>query len=148
MKIYILFALMVFIPIFSKAQNDANNKLYNEMLKDSVIYSLIDSIPVHTLVDSMPDFPGGCERMMNFLSKNLKYPKEATENGIQGTVYVRFIVTQSGSIKEATILKGVKPCLNNEALRVIRLMPKWKSGILNGKPVNVYFTVPVKFVLQ
>ena len=95
-----------------------------------------------------PPFPGGMAELMKFLSKNIKYPTIAQENGIQGRVIVQFVVNQDGSIVDPVVMRSVDPYLDKEALRVISSMPKWKPGMQRGKAVRVKYTVPVTFRLQ
>ena len=104
---------------------------------------------IFEVVEQMPEFPnGGMAGLMQFLSKNIKYPTIAQENGTQGRVTVQFVVNKDGSIVDAKVLRGVDPYLDKEALRVINSMPKWKPGMERGKPVRVKYTVPVMFRLQ
>lgn len=104
--------------------------------------------PVFEVVESMPEFPGGSmTAMMQFLSKNIKYPVNAQKNGTQGRVTVQFIVNADGSISNIGIIRGVDPELDGEAVRVISTMPNWKPGTQKGKPVRVKYTVPVMFRL-
>ena len=103
---------------------------------------------IFQVVEEMPEYPGGMEECMKFLSKNIKYPVEAHKNGIQGRVIVSFVITDEGDIEEPVVLRGVDPLLDAEALRVIQMMPKWKPGKQRGKAVNVKFTLPVTFRLQ
>ena len=104
---------------------------------------------IFEVVEQMPEFPdGGMQGLMQFLSKNIKYPTIAQENGTQGRVTVQFVVNRDGSIVDAKVLRGVDPYLDKEALRVINTMPKWKPGMQRGKPVRVKYTVPVMFRLQ
>ena len=99
---------------------------------------------IFEVVEQMPEFPnGGMAGLMQFLSKNIKYPTIAQENGTQGRVTVQFVVNKDGSIVDAKVLRGVDPYLDKEALRVIGTMPKWKPGMQRGKPVRVKYTVPV-----
>ena len=100
------------------------------------------------VVEQMPQFPGGPAALMQFLSSNVKYPKEAFEQGIQGRVIANFVVEKDGSITEAKIVKSVSPELDAEALRVIGSMPNWMPGMQNGEPVRVKYTVPITFRLQ
>jgi len=93
-------------------------------------------------------FPGGNEALMKWLSKNLKYPASAQENGIQGRVLVQFVVNKDGSIVEPKVLRSVDPALDKEALRVVSTMPKWQPGKQRGKTVRVRFTLPVTFRLM
>ena len=100
---------------------------------------------VFDVVDEMPSFPGGQGAMMEFLSKNIKYPIVAEENGIQGRVLVKVVVKKDGTIDSPIVVKGVDPSLIKEAIRVVKTMPKWIPGKQKGEPVNVSFTVPVTF---
>ena len=100
---------------------------------------------VYNSVDELPSFPGGISQ---WLSQNLQYPPIAQENGIQGTVVVQFVVEKNGSLSDVKVIRSKDPSLDNEALRVVRNMPKWKPGKLNGSPVRVSFTLPITFKLQ
>ena len=98
---------------------------------------------------TMPEFPGGQEALFQYLSANVKYPKIAQENGIQGRVIVQFVVAKDGRIENAEVVRsGGDPSLDNEALRVIRKMPRWIPGKQRGKLVRVKYTVPVNFRLH
>lgn len=104
---------------------------------------------IFEVVENMPEFrEGGMAGLMQYLSKNIKYPPIAQENGTQGRVTVQFVVNRDGSIVDAKVLRGVDPYLDKEALRVISAMPNWKPGMQRGKPVRVKYTVPVMFRLQ
>lgn len=98
-------------------------------------------------VEQMPQFPGGDQEMMKFIKENLKYPIIDAENGVQGRVTMRFVVDENGSIQDAQIVRGLSPGCDKEALRVVRMMPKWIPGKQNGKNVAVYFTLPIIFKL-
>lgn len=100
------------------------------------------------VVQEMPSFPGGDEALLKFIAEALKYPDAAISNGIQGRVTVRFVVSSDGSVKRAEVLRSIDPLLDEEALRVISTMPKWKPGKQNGKAVPVWFFVPVNFKLK
>ena len=101
---------------------------------------------IFEVVEQMPEFPnGGMAGLMQYLSKNIKYPTIAQENGTQGRVTVQFVVNRDGSIVDAKVLRGVDPYLDKEAIRVISSMPKWKPGMQRGKAVRVKYTVPVMF---
>ena len=99
-------------------------------------------------VEQMPQFPGGDAELMKYIQDHLKYPVIAAENGIQGRVIVRFVVSKTGEIQDVTVLRGVDSSLDKEAVRVIKSMPKWIPGKQNGNNVAVYFTVPVMFKLM
>lgn len=103
---------------------------------------------IFTVVETMPEFPGGQGALLQYLSKSIKYPVIAQENGIQGRVSCSFVVNKDGSIVDAEVIRGVDPSLDKEALRVINAMPKWSPGKQRGKPVRVKYTVPVTFRLQ
>jgi TonB family protein len=98
-----------------------------------------------TIVDQMPEFPGGKEALQQFIGKNLKYPNDAFERKVSGQVITKFIVTKNGDIKEVSVLRGVCMSLDYAALRLVRKMPKWEPGILKGEAVDVYFTLPIQF---
>lgn len=99
-------------------------------------------------VEEMPTFPGGSEALLRLISASIKYPQEAVDNGIQGRVTLRFVVSSDGSVKRVEILRGVHPVLDEEAIRVVSALPKWKPGKQNGKAVPVWFSVPVTFQLK
>jgi len=103
---------------------------------------------VFFIVEDMPEFPGGELALRKFIANSIKYPVIAQENGIQGKVYVNFVVDKDGSITNARIARGVDSSLDKEALRVVNTLPKWKPGQQRGKPVKVSYTVPINFVLQ
>jgi len=102
----------------------------------------------HSMVEEMPAFPGGHEAMMKHLSRSLKYPDEAAENGIQGKVFVAFVVERDGSINEVKVLRGIGGGCDQEAIRVVKGMPKWTPGKLAGKEVRVRYNLPIIFKLQ
>jgi TonB family protein len=98
--------------------------------------------------EQMPEFPGGTVKMQEYLSDNLHYPKEASDKDIFGTVYINFLVRKDGTLDNFKVLKGIGYGCDEEALRVIKNMPKWKPGINKGKPVDVQFNLPIKFKLK
>lgn len=103
--------------------------------------------PVYS-VEVMPHFPGGEKAMLKFIEKNLRYPEVDAKNGRQGLTFIRFIVTQTGEITDVKILRSLSPGCDAEAVRVVKMMPKWKPGTHKGKPANVYYTLPFAFKLQ
>ena len=103
---------------------------------------------VYDLVDEMPSFPGGPAELMKWLSSHVQYPAIAIESCIQGTVIVAFIVEPDGSVSNAKLVRSVDPCIDQEALRVVRQMPKWKAGKQDGNTVRVKFHLPIKFMLE
>jgi len=103
---------------------------------------------VFNVVEHMPEFPGGTGEMMKYLSMNVRYPEAAHKAGTQGRVMVSFIVEPDGTISNANVQKGVSAELDQEALRVIKNMPKWKPGMQSGKAVRVKYTIPISFRLN
>lgn len=104
---------------------------------------------IFTIVESMPEFPGGGqEALFKYLQKEMKYPQVAKENGIQGTVFVNFVVGKDGKIRDVKILRGVNKMLDDEAIRVVKAMPSWKPGKQRGKAVSVSYNLPIKFTLR
>lgn len=119
---------------------------------DATVTQAVPQIPVAasdsavlTTVEKLPEFPGGVVEFMKWLTANLKYPELAQKNKIQGKVVVSFIVNKDGSISSPKIQKSVDPILDDEALRVIRRMPRWKPGIMDAKPCRTMFAIPVVF---
>jgi TonB family protein len=104
---------------------------------------------VYTFVEQLPEFPGGPERMMDYLRTNVKYPQEAMDAGIQGKVFVRFVVNADGRISDVTVLSGVPggAMLDKEAVRAVKAMPNWTPGQLGGKAVATSMTLPIAFHL-
>lgn len=103
---------------------------------------------VYRSVDKMPMFPGGEKALWDFISENLEYPATALEKNIEGKVYVRFVVEDDGAINHITVLKGIHPDCDIEALRVVSSMPMWQPGRLDGKDVAVYYTLPIVFQID
>lgn len=103
---------------------------------------------VFTVVEYMPEFPGGPSEMMKFIQSTIRYPRNAQEKSLGGKVYLKFVVDSTGKIAEANVIKSTSiEELDQEALRVVRAMPKWKPGTQNGRSVNVFFNLPLNFNL-
>lgn len=119
---------------------DFSNMVFEEETRDEG--------EIFMIVEEMPEFPGGTEALQRYLAQSVRYPVIAQENGIQGRVYIQFVINQNGEVTNATILRGVDPSLDREALRVVEAMPKWKPGKQRNRPVRVSYTVPINFVLQ
>lgn len=103
---------------------------------------------IFKVVEEMPEFPGGPAKMMEFIQTNIKYPMMARESDIQGRVFVNFVVEPDGSITNVTVMRGIGGGCDEEALRVVQSMPKWKPGKQRGSAVRVNYTVPIIFKLQ
>lgn len=100
---------------------------------------------IHVVVERMPEFPGGEAAMNQFISRNIRYPVIAQENGIQGRVVVQFVVNTDGKIVDVEVVRGVEESLDKEAVRVIKAMPPWNPGRQGGKNVRVKYTLPIRF---
>lgn len=107
-----------------------------------------DEEQIFVIVEDMPKFPGGDIALLKWISKSVKYPVIAQENGITGRVHMNFVINESGSIENIVVVRGVDPSLDKEAIRVIKKMPKWEPGKQRGKAVKVSFSLPINFQLQ
>jgi len=103
---------------------------------------------VFFIVEEMPQFPGGDIELQKYIAKNVKYPALARENDIQGKVFIRFVVTEKGTVDKVQVARGVDPLLDEEAMRVVKTLPAWTPGKQRGKAVRVWYTVPINFQLQ
>lgn len=132
----------------SQSENDTQTESSvtdeNENTSES---SVVDN-KVYSVVEQMPNFPGGEAALLEYISANLKYPQSALEQGTQGTVMLRFVVTGTGGIGEVQILKGLDPDCDDEAKRVVKSLPKFNPGMQQGRPVSVWYTAPVRFVIE
>jgi TonB family protein len=134
-------------PLFSHGQSALTESPPPEP-RDSVSeMQPADANKVFSAVEHVPEFQGGQKGLMIFLTENIKYPKDARENGIQGRVLVKFIVCTDGSLCDAEVVRSVSPSIDTEVLRVVKSMPNWKPGVQNGQPVRVFYTLPVSFKL-
>ena len=102
----------------------------------------------YTVVENMPQFPGGEKELMNYIARNLRYPVEAQQKGIQGKIILRFIVTKLGKVENAEVIRGIDASLDKEGLRVVKSLPDWIPGEQNGEKVDVYYTLPIAFKLD
>ena len=99
------------------------------------------------VVECMPEFPGGMQGCLDFIQKEMHYPEEAKNAGIQGRIVLQFIIEKDGTPAQPRIVRSVHPLLDKEALRIIRQMPKWTPGKQDGKPQRVLYTIPIQFRL-
>jgi TonB family protein len=120
----------------------------NEIIWEEAQNSDDYSLPIYILVEEMPSFPGGETERIKFFAANIVYPQQAMEKGIEGTVYISFIVDSSGGISDAKILRSIGGGCDEEVLRVIKMIPRWNPGKQNGKNVAVLFTMPLFFRLN
>ena len=103
---------------------------------------------VLTFVEEMPEFPGGVNALLTYLRTNIDYPDSARVKNIEGKVFLRFVIDEEGNVTHPEVLRSLHPLLDAEAIRVVQQMPKWSPGKQNGKPVSVYFTLPIFFTLE
>lgn len=107
-----------------------------------------EELEIVTKPDQNPEFPGGLQGLMQFLGSNLIYPAEAYKNKVEGRVLVKFVVTKAGKVENIGIERSVSPELDAEAIRVVSLLPEFTPGKVNGEPVNVWFVLPITFILS
>lgn len=142
MKYLLLPLLLIAFQFTAIGQSkDSTNLKFNL----TEIDTLIENEEIYMIVEDNPEFIGGMVALFNFIRDNIQYPKEAKKKGITGTVYIRFTVEKDGSISNVAIQRSVDPILDNEAIRVIQSMPKWKPGKQRGKAVRVHQILPIKF---
>jgi TonB family protein len=145
---------MVTIPVTEKSQiskietKDVKKKASPQKVRNKKGKAKKADEKIYNVTELMPSFPGGPSALSDYISKNVKYPLKAEENGIQGRVIVTLIITKEGKVTNPKIVKSVDPSLDKEALRVVRTLPDWIPGRQNGKAVNVLFTIPVTFRLK
>ena len=114
---------------------------------DIIEEEIVEEVPF-IIVENMPTFPGGEKKMLEYVAKNVKYPQLAKEVGTQGRVFVSFVVEKDGSITNVTILRGIGSGCDEEAIRVVKSMPKWNPGLQCGRAVRVSCNLPINFKLQ
>lgn len=126
------------VPDFGPVANSAHTEIIGERVDNTI----------HISVEQMPEFPGGLDKLHQFLLRNVKYPPRALDTGTEGRVYLQFTVGRDGNIFDITVVKGLSQECDAEAIRVLRLMPAWKPGKQNGKEVMVRFIYPISFKLS
>lgn len=134
---------------FDQGTDDLNNvrEHKNEVIVEDKKPEPVED-KVFTSVEQMPQFPGGDVALLKYISDHIKYPTIAMENNVQGKVVVQFVVTRDGSIGEVKVARGKDPDLDKEAVRVVKTLPKFIPGKMNGQAVNVWYTLPINFKLQ
>ena len=131
-----------------KGTDDPNAKLIGELDVPDATGGGGEGMQPLTVVEQMPEFQGGVEELNKFLRENIKYPPMAREDGTSGVVYITFVVNKGGKISNVKVLRGIGSGCDEEAVRVVRMMPDWKPGKQNGAAVPVQFNLPVKFDLK
>ena len=143
--IIVLAAIILIYRINKQSNRQLNNELQPTNNKNTPAKNTEN---VYEVIEQMPQFPGGEQALLNYLSTNIRYPIIAQENGVQGKVIVRFVVNKSGEVENAVVLKAVDESLDAEALRVVNSLPDWIPGEQKGEKVSVYYTLPISFKLQ
>ena len=133
------------IEINADVQQD---EVIEEYVAPEVVEEEVVEQEIFKIVEEMPAFPGGEAKLMEYVAKNVKYPQIARETGVQGRVYVNFVVEPDGSVSNVSVLRGIGGGCDEEAIRVVKSMPKWKPGKQRGKAVRVSYMLPVNFKLQ
>ncbi len=142
MKKIVFITGFIFTSLLSFAQKDIVVGATKETIKQ-------DPDEVFTIVEEMPSFPGGNEAMMKYIRDVQVYPKADRDNGVSGSCYIRFVVEKDGTISNVKILRGISgaQACDEEAVRIVKSMPRWSPGKQNGVLVRVQFNIPVKFTL-
>ena len=125
-RLFLLMFFMAFVSVNAYSQSDDSDEIYN-------------------IVEEMPEFPGGSSKMMEYIQDNRQYPAEAKELNVHGRVIVKFVIERDGSISNVKVLRGLGSGCDEEAIRLITSMPKWKPGKQRGKEVRTYFTYSITF---
>ena len=124
------------------------NEVIEEYVAPEIEEEEVVEQEIFQIVEEMPSFPGGEQKLMEYVRKNVKYPQIARESGIKGRVFVSFVVEPDGSVSNVKVLRGIGGGCDEEAMRVVKSMPKWKPGKQRGKAVRVSYMLPVNFQLQ
>ena len=138
----LLVAIATFFPMCVKAQTNADTTL------TTIDTSNNKSTLKIAVIEIQPAYPGGEKALFEYLANNIKYPKKALDNGIDGTVYVQFTIDKDGSVTDVKVLRGIGGGCNEEALRLIKSMPNWTPGTQQDIPVKVKYALPIKFKLN
>jgi periplasmic protein TonB len=143
MKKILLFSFLLFTAVVYSQQKNSSDTVIENANNHKTVNS-------HSTfqTDHKPEFPGGDEKLIEFISKNLKYPKEARKDKIEGKVYVKFAVRETGRIDSISVYKGVREDIDQAAKDIFKKMPKWSPGIKYGKPVRVWYILPITFTLD
>jgi protein TonB len=132
-----------------QVNTSVNKEVTEEVVETNKIIKEPDEEVVNFyIIEEKPEFPGGEEGMMKWIAEHIKYPEIAKENGITGKVFIQFVIDKDGRVTNVSVLRGVDPSLDKEALRVISAMPAWTPGKQRGKAVKVSFQLPINFKLN
>jgi len=168
LKISLIIPLaLAFILSVNAKPSTTSTKIVSDLAKDSVnnvkqvekapvdntdlnskhVINQKDKEKVYTVIEKMPQFPGGESELLKYIGNNLKYPVEAQQKGIQGKILVRFVVNKTGKVENAEVIRGLDPAIDKEGLRVINSLPIWMPGEQKGEKVSVWYTLPITFKL-
>jgi protein TonB len=147
LKLFLLLpAILLVLAILSSCATRKKTAITQTVVEEKP--KSMDQEEPFVIVEEMPMFPGGDSTLLAYLGQNTKYPESSKTNKIQGKVIVRFCVTSSGSVDRISVLKGVSPELDAESIRVVGTLPAFKPGRQGGKPVPVWYMVPIEFSLK
>ena len=142
-------ALLLIVNARASAQQTAKDDKTVHETKTSEISNIkiknVDNDTIYNIVEVAPEFPGGMDKMAKYLSENISYPEEAKENGISGRVFISFVIEKDGTVNEVKVMRSIGGGCDEEAVRVVKAMPKWKPGLQKGKPVRVNYVLPIFF---
>ena len=145
-------ALLLIVNARASAQQTSNSDVTVHEIKTSDVTDIkvkqVDSDSIYQVVEVMPEFPGGMDKMAKYLSENIKYPEEAKEKNICGRVFIEFVIEKDGSVSNVNVMRSIGGGCDEEGVRVVKAMPKWKPGLMKGKPVRVHYVLPINFKLD
>jgi TonB family protein len=144
----IILALAILITVFCYSQSNPITDATRDNKSSRQSPAKENSETEFLCIETMPVFPGGEKALVNYINRTVSYPKRAIDNCIEGRVVVRFVVREDGSVDQASVLKSAGPDLDNELLRVVRSLPRFKPGLIGDKPVPVWYMVPCLFILE
>jgi TonB family protein len=144
--IYLLSIILIgFLPF--QTLNAQDNPTI-DIQTDTILITNLEDSTVHKFAETLPEYPGGMEKLFQYLSKNVRYPENCRKKMISGVVLSEFIVEKDGSISNIKVIVSADPDLDAEAIRVISSFPKWIPGTQQGKPVRVFFQLPIRFTVS
>ena len=145
-------ALLLIVNARASAQQKSQTNTTVHEIKTSDITDIkikkTDTDTIYNVVEVAPEFPGGMDKMASYLSENIKYPEEAKEKGVSGRVFISFVIEKDGLVTDVKVMRSIGGGCDEEAVRVVKAMPKWKPGLQKGKPVRVSYVLPIFFKLD
>lgn len=145
-------ALLLIVNARASAQQvkKTDETVYEFSTKDitDIKIKKVDNDSIYQIVEQMPEFPGGIDKLATYISENIKYPEAAKEKGVSGRVFISFVIEKDGAVSNVEVARGIGKECDDEAVRVVKAMPKWKPGLMKGKPVRVNYMLPVNFKLD